>query len=249
MEPGPGARARAVIWLAIRMHAPLMSFGAVSVDHLGPTHDFPGSSLLTGLVANALGWHWADGDRHRKLQDRLRFGARRECEGTVLTDVQNARLSGSDSGWTTGGRREGRRGSTYDTPHRRYRDYLSDLEVRVVLCLEPAAGAPTIDDISSALEFPARPLFLGRKPCVPAGPLLAPGVERWVEGATAWDALNALPGQGAFRATWPVGDGPSDPADGRVERVVDVPDLRNWSTGLHGGSRRMVEGRIALETG
>lgn len=238
-----------MIWLAMRLHAPLISFGAVAVDHLGPTREFPGRSMLTGLIANALGWRWSEGDRHRTLQYRLRFGALCSHEPTPVTDVQNATLAAWDSGWTTRGRPEGRRGASYAAPHRRYRDYLSDLEMRIVLCLDPAAGAPTLAEVADALDFPARPLFLGRKPCIPAGPVLPPGPERWIDAETAWDALNALSVHDECRATWPVGDGPSDPAEPIVERMLEVPDLRNWETGLHGGVSRMVEGRIGPETG
>ena len=45
-----------------------------------------------------------------------------------------------------------------------------------------------------------------------------------------------------MRAIWPVGEGPEDGDD--VFRVVDLPDLRNWRTGLHGGTRRVVEGVV-----
>ena len=38
------------------------------------------------------------------------------------------------------------------------------------------------------------------------------------------------------------GTGP-ETGDG-VDRIADLADLRNWRTGLHGGSRRVVEGRI-----
>jgi CRISPR system Cascade subunit CasD len=45
-----------------------------------------------------------------------------------------------------------------------------------------------------------------------------------------------------MRALWPQGEGP-DTGD-NVWRVIDLPDLRNWRTGLHGGTRRIVEGTI-----
>ena len=47
------------------------------------------------------------------------------------------------------------------------------------------------------------------------------------------------------RALWPLGAGPVDGAD--VERLVELPDLRNGRTGLHGGARKVVEGRIRME--
>lgn len=230
-------------WLVLRFDAPLMAFGGVAIDHVGPVRDFPAASMLTGLAANALGWSWSNGAAHRGFQDRLVFAARREVEGALLTDTQNAQLGKTDKGWTTRGAPEGRAGASYDAPHRRLRDYHADCSVRLVMRLDPADDSPTLDDLSEAFDRPARPLFLGRKPCLPSAPLLANGAGRWVVAENAYQALRAVPGTGTFRALWPVGEGPESGAD--VDRVADLADLRNWLTGLHGGSRRVVEGRIS----
>jgi CRISPR system Cascade subunit CasD len=32
-----------------------------------------------------------------------------------------------------------------------------------------------------------------------------------------------------------------------VGRIVALPDLRNWKTGLHGGTRLVVEGTVEAE--
>lgn len=233
-------------WLVLRFEAPLIAFGGVAIDQVGPVRDFPAASMLTGLIGNALGWHWSDRAAHQALQDRLVFAVRREDEGALLTDSQNARLNKADKGWTTRGVPEGRAGASYDAPHRRSRDFHADLRVRVVLRLDPAGEAPTLDTLADALDRPARPLFLGRKPCLPAAPLLPPADRRWVEAADAHAALCRVPAAGQdLRALWPVGEGP-DSGDG-VDLVHELADLRNWRTGLHGGARRVVEGRIDPE--
>ncbi len=232
-------------WLVLRLEAPLMAFGGVAIDQVGPVRDFPAASMLTGLISNALGWHWSDSAAHQAIQNRLIFAARREREGVLLTDTQNAQLAGTDKGWTTRGAPEGRGGASYDAPHRRLRDYHADLSVRVVLRLAPTEEVPTLEDLAEALDRPARPLFLGRKPCLPSAPLLAKGPDRWVIGNTAHEALRAVPGQGNLRALWPVGQGPE--VGSGVDRITDLADLRNWHTGLHSGSRRVVEGRVAPE--
>lgn len=228
-------------WLVVRLEAPLMAFGGVAVDQVGPTRDFPSASMLTGLFANALGLHWSDRTAHQALQDRLIFGARREREPAaagVVTDTQNARLGKDDRGWTTLGAPEGRAGATYDSPHRRTRDYLADQAVRVVARLDQADESPTLERLADALDHPARQLFIGRKPCLPTCRLM----DGWVEAETVYSALVSLPVAGTFRALWPVGEGPEHGAE--VERIIDLADLRNWRTGLHGGARRVVEGRI-----
>ena len=231
-------------WLVLRFEAPLMAFGGVAIDQLGPVRDYPAASMLTGLIGNALGWHWADGTAHQEMQDRLVFGTRTERqESELVTDSQNAQLAKTDKGWTTTKGPEGRDGASYGAPHRRFRDYHAELSLRVVLRLRPAATAPTLDDVAEALDRPARPLYLGRKPCLPSRPLLASGADRWVEGSVVHDALQALPGgQAPLPATWPVGEGPDTGPS--VDRITDLADLRNWRSGLHAGSRRVVEGRI-----
>lgn len=229
-------------WLVVRLDAPLMAFGGVAIDQVGPVRDYPAASMLTGLIGNALGWHWSQREAHQAVQDRLTFAACRTREGTRLTDTQNAQLAKSDKGWTTRGEPEGRDGASYGAPHRRFRDYHADSSVRVVLRLDPADDPPDLERIATSLDRPVRPLFLGRKPCIPSTPLLAAGAERWVTADTAYDALRELPETHGLRALWPEGHGPSTGEP--VDRIADWPDLRVWRTGLHGGSRRVVEGRV-----
>lgn len=239
-------------WLALVLEAPLLAFGGVRIDHVGITRDFPAASMLTGLLANALGWQRTDWKKHQALQDRLVFAARRERENPagLLTDTQNARLEKTENGWTTFGIPEGRDGASYGAPHRRLRDFHMDTRVTVALRLQPAREEPDLDVLARALERPARPLFIGRKPCLPATGLFA----GFVVAGTAFEALRRLPlGEDAdagppshvMRAIWPLGEGPVDGAE--VERIVELPDLRNWRTGLHGGARKVVEGRIRAE--
>ncbi len=219
-------------WLKLDLAAPMLAFGGVAIDHVGPTRDFPAASMLTGLFGNALGWHWCDRAAHQELQDRLIFAAALITEGRLITDNQNAKLEKSDRGWTTGGTPEGRAGDSYDAPHRRRRDYLCDSETLVVCRLVSGPG-PDTDTLAAALDRPARPLFLGRKPCVPARRLFA----GWVEGETAHAALTAALAR-PTRAQWPEEEGPGG------DRRIELADLRNWRSGLHGGSRPVVEGRI-----
>ena len=228
-------------WLVIRLEAPLMAFGGVAIDQVGPTRDFPAASMLTGLFANALGLSWSDRAAHQALQDRLVFGARHEREpraAGVLTDSQNAQLAKTDQRWTTFGVPEGRRGSSHDAPHRRARDFLVDAVVRVVLRLDRPRAEPTLKVLADALDRPARPLFIGRKPCLPACRLM----DGWTDGDTAHAALCSLSGPGPCRALWPVGQGPE--ADGSVDGVFELADMRNWHSGLHGGLRRVVQGYV-----
>jgi CRISPR system Cascade subunit CasD len=231
-------------WLVLRLEAPLLAFGGVTIDQIGITLDFPAASMLTGLLANALGWERTEWEAHQSLQNRLVFAARRDRENPsgILTDMQNARLEKNDRGWTTYGMPEGRAGASYMAPHRRQRDYHADACVSVVLRLEPATDSPDLDDLAAALDRPARPLFIGRKPCLPARHLNADTVN----APTAYAALCSIPAVDhplhPLRALWPEHEGPT--AGQHVHRIVALPDLRNWKTGLHGGTRLVVEGTV-----
>ncbi|MBF0192639.1 MAG: type I-E CRISPR-associated protein Cas5/CasD [Magnetococcales bacterium] len=233
-------------WLILTLEAPLVAFGGVTIDNRGVTRDFPALSMLTGLLANALGYARTDWGQHQQLQDRLVFAARRERENPsgLLTDTQNAKLEKNDKSWTTWGEPEGRNGSSYGAPHRRYREYHMDAHVTVVLRLEPDPGVPDLDTLSARLDRPARPLFIGRKPCLPSGPLRR---HESIAAPTAYAALRQMPGGGRLRALWPLGEGPE--VGDEVLRVIDLPDIRNWRTGLHGGARRVVEGFVRPEQG
>lgn len=221
-------------WLHLRLSAPLMAFGGVAIDHVGPTRDVPAASALTGLFANALGWLRQDGATHQALQDRLIFAAVIARQGRLLTDSQNAKLEKGDKGWTTRGQPEGRAGDSYAAPHRRRRDYLADHECHVVLRLTEGDG-PSLDQLGIALDHPVRPIFVGRKPCLPSARLF----QGWVEGETALAALTVLGIPG--RAFWPPEDDDVQP-DGAT--ITAMADLRNWISGLHGGSRRVIEGHL-----
>ncbi len=227
--------------LILRLDAPLMSFGAEMVDAYGVVRDFPAYSAITGLIANALGWERYEAEAHDTLQARLIMGSARVAEGRRIRDFQTAQLGGGDRGWTTHGSAEGRAGgaATYLSPHIRYRDADADARVLVALRLDPADDAPTLDDIATALDRPERPLFIGRKPFLPSGPINA-GFRDAPTIAGALAAALADEGTSAARAQWPIGEGPE--ARGPM---IELTDERNWRAGVHAGLRRVIEGRIS----
>jgi CRISPR system Cascade subunit CasD len=218
--------------LILVLEGPLAAFGAEMVDARGPVREWPGASLITGLLANALGWQRSERVRHARLQERLDLAVRIDREGTRLRDFQTAQLGHGDEGWTTRGVPEGRAGGagTYDSPHIRDRDYFADVLVTVAVALREAAEAPTLDDLADALDHPARPLFLGRKPCLPSRPLFGGIIE-------AADALTAV------RCAGRPDDAVADPRLVVRERPglpeawerLHVTDQRNWITGVHAG--------------
>jgi CRISPR system Cascade subunit CasD len=229
--------------LVLRLSAPLIAFGGEAIDSKGVIRDFPALSMVTGLVANALGWDRSQAALHNRLQQRLRMGTVLAPGSKRVQDFQTAELGAADKAWTTWGQPEERRGGagSYAGPHLRYRDYHADLNAHVVLALAPADDAPTLDDIAAALDRPVRPLFIGRKPCLPSERLVA----GWQDAAHVLEALQRVvqgqasreaPSQAHYKAQWPEGEGRL-PAD----RLMDICDERDWSSGLHGGWRPVRE--------
>jgi len=228
-----------VRFLVLRLEGPLLSFGDVAVDELRPTLELPTTSMLTGLLANALGFDHREPERHERLQARLLFAARADHPGQLLRDYQTVRLNRNDRLWTTHGRAERRDG--WGTVQRE-RFYRADALITVVLILLPGEDPPGLDTLRAALQRPERPLFLGRKGCPPARPLLDPDLPE-VEAESARDALFRVPllvRGGRLRlperlpCRWPVGDG-----CGPWGRERWVHELRDWSTGLHVGGQRV----------
>lgn len=177
--------------LLMRLEAPLMAFGGVAIDSIGRTNQLPSASLLTGLLGNALGYKRSEGERLQSLQSRLRYAVRTDRRGQTLQDFQTAQLAKDDKAWTTRGTPAGRDGGakTYSSPHIRYRQFHADASVVVAVSLEPEAESPTPADCAAAMDAPARPLFIGRKPCLPSEPLLID----IVEAESLVDALQQVP--------------------------------------------------------
>jgi len=239
--------------LVLRLDAPLMAFGDVMIDRLGPVRDTPSASAVTGLLANALGVYRWEAARLDRLQERLVFGCRLDRRGHRFTEFQTAQLGADDRGWTTRGRAEERAGgaNTYASPHIRERDHDADARVIVALRLLDDAEPPTLDDLARALDEPARPLFLGRKTCLPAAPLFG----GFVEAATVYDALLAAPTADPVPARRAPARAPVDarllvvvPADEPCPpgfRAAHACERRDWAAGVHVGDVTTYHGDVA----
>jgi CRISPR system Cascade subunit CasD len=261
-------------YLMLDLESPLSAYGREMVDAHGFTGRFPTASMLTGLLGNALGYERTEGRLLQDLQDRLVFAARLDREsphGLPITDYQTAVLYMDEKHWTTSGEMEGRAESETYTAARpgerrkltwpRWREYHTDARVTVALRLEPAGPQPDLEALAAALDEPARPLFIGRKNCVPTRMIMG----GFSEGENALLALLAWPldpedqntmgergwGQAAdgrpltVRTTWD----PRDAGWNAVEGVLsyEVSGKRNWTSRLHGGTQIMHEARMPRE--
>ncbi len=220
--------------LLLRLEGAMMAFaGAFSGPDSDGPFGFPFPSALTGLIANALGWSYLDGEAHDRLQDRLRFVAGVETPGALVADYQTAALSkphmlatekrpmwGAQTGAFApvyrGGSSEAKTGTDVRT-----RSYWCGRSILVAMTLEDAQERPTVPQVAKALLEPARPLFLGRTNCPPSAPILAGGVE----GKSLVEALarHLPPNAEMFASLAEIG--PRQTGD----RVLVEPGRRAWT--------------------
>lgn len=152
--------------LFLRLEGPLQSWGERGRWSVRDSAPEPTKSGVVGLLACALGR--GDDEAIRSLSASLRLGARVDRAGTRLTDYhtigggydQPALLTAEGKPkWSSGG------------PHTElsYRDYLADASFLVAL----QGDAALIATLAAALADPVWVIFLGRKSCPPARPVLA----------------------------------------------------------------------------
>ncbi len=235
--------------LLMRLDAPLMSFGGVVVDNRGVILEFPALSMITGLLGNALGYDHRDAEQLSALQARLRYAVRCDRPGRLMTDYQTVDLGQEhlvDTGWTSRGAREERgKGHATTGTSIRYREYWADAIYTVALSLAPASDPPDVGALERALREPERPLFIGRKTCLPAAPLLLGRAQS--TGLRA--ALEAAPriGRGRWReetiaplTAWL----PEEEAAGSEAREIPLTDERDWENQIVVGRRVVRQTRV-----
>lgn len=243
-------------YLILRLDAPLMSFGAPLVDNHGKTESFLTLSALTGLLANSLGYDHSEGTKIQCLQSRIRYAVRCDRKGRMIQDFQTVFLGQSfllkENAWTTWSKLDVRKGGpeAQKGTHIRYRDYIADSVYTVSMCLEPLEECPTLADIAFALMKPARPLFIGRKACLPSAPLLM-GEQK---GENPLDALLQVPaietsrrdsvGESIVSAWWAPADGGACSSNTHEALVADQ---RDWCNQVHTGQRLLRQGIFTLK--
>jgi len=233
--------------LLLRLDAPLMSFGGPIVDSRGVMQAYPALSMITGLLANALGVDHSEHGRLQGLQERIRYAVRRDRGGEVIQDYQTVDFSkpymDDARAWTTDGTLEQRKGGSASSgTHIRQRDYLAGACYTVALTLDGPQKSPSLDDLAQALQTPARPLFIGRKPCLPANPLYAGRLQ--AEGLReALSMPTTLPRE-ASRDNGPFVVWEEVPRDDPNARPYT--DRRDWQNQIHTGQRWVKESQVEM---
>jgi CRISPR system Cascade subunit CasD len=167
--------------LLLKLSAPLQSWGADSKFDRRDTRRVPTKSGVIGLLACALGW-----GREHDLEQlcKLKFGVRVDQEGDLLRDFQT--VESQKSKYVTN------------------RYYLADWKFTAGLESDDEAF---LHELETALKNPKWPLFLGRRSCPPAEPVVigvnpAPLREALSLSENQWAVFDADGGQ-AFQRDLP----------------------------------------------
>ena len=229
-------------FLMMRLEAPLMSYGGVAVDGLRPSNDFPGRSLVTGLLARALGWsHHSHAPLAQRLQDRLSHASRNEKlvrnGNTPLFDYHIAQLDYNQVAWSTTGVPENRAGGGL-VSNPRTLEYRTDLRTTVAAQLDPDDEAPTLADLAHALQFPANVLFIGRKTCLPSEPIF----HSIIPAGSALEALSQIPSASVDHEDAVQWDGDHEHPSVATLQTGWLQDTRDWRNEIHTGRRPIATG-------
>lgn len=236
--------------LILRLDAPIISFGAPIIDRHGKVQSYPALSMIAGMLGNALGYDHGDFDKLESLQTRLRYASRQDRAGQEIRDYQTVDLSQEfmldQNAWTTQGWLDKRKGgSSSKGTHIRLRDYRADSVHTVVITLDPSDEKPTIEELQQALQFPERPLFIGRKTCLPAHPLFLKQMEcdSLTEALQKAPLSNRADQRDRFPAWWPVDEDKDQP---KADMEQPVTDCRDWKNQIHVGERWIAHGEIEI---
>lgn len=153
--------------LTMVLKGPMQSWGSSSRFARRDTNPVPTKSGVIGMIAAALGIGREDS---LSRFEGLRFGVRADQPGVLLDDYQTAKTE---------------KGDMLPLSNRFY------LQDAVFLAALESADGERLVEFQDALRAPYYPLFLGRRTCVPDGPIVTSLTDLTLEEAlqnTPWQA-------------------------------------------------------------
>jgi len=237
--------------ILLQLDAPLMSFGGVAFDKHKVTNRFPTLSMVTGLIANAMGLGYDEMEKHQLIQDNLEMAARCDRPGVLIIDYQTADLGQEfmldKTAWTTRGYRERRLGTrmTNQGIHIMYQHYWADAIYTIGFAVDKDAMKElhwTSSKLAEAFIRPSRPLFIGRKCCIPARALFRDKVTAGnpLDALKLYERLPQSTTNVAYRMPIEFESTVKNPKKFLKKyngQIKVLSDLRDWETGVHCGRR------------
>lgn len=192
-------------YLLLRLYGPLASWGEVAVGELRHSARHPSRSALLGLLGAALGVERGDEAAQAALNHGYRFGIKLQASGRMLRDYHTIQKG-------VPARREVFRSRRQELAAQKVETMLSEREYccdsLAIVAVEALPGAPaTLAELAAALRQPCFTLYLGRKSCPLAAPLLpqlrhAASLRQALDEA-GWPSLLALLDTRQPQQDWP----------------------------------------------
>jgi CRISPR system Cascade subunit CasD len=173
-------------YLLLRLYGPLASWGEIAVGESRHSAVHPSRSALLGLLGAALGIERDDDVGQQALVQGYRFGIKLECLGSPLRDYHTVQVGVPPRKFQFRSRRQELAADKVDT-------ILSAREYRcdslALVAVEALPGAPAdLTRLVEVLRRPHFPLYLGRKSC----PLALPLMPQCVTSASLREALDCV---------------------------------------------------------
>ena len=175
-------------YLVFRLYGPMSSWGDVAVGEFRPSYAYPSKSAVVGLIAAALGIRREETARHDALVNSLGFAVRVDSAGQLLRDYHTVQAPPNRTGVQYHTRRDEVLVDDLNTMITT-RDYRTD--ARYAICIWIRNGetlTAELSDMANALTKPKFHLYLGRKSC----PLALPLMPQVISADSIPDALNPV---------------------------------------------------------
>lgn len=224
-------------YLVFRLYGPLASWGEIAVGESRHSAAYPSKSALIGLLAAALGIPRTEEARQASLASGYRFGVKLLAGGMPMRDYHTVQAPPQQKKVVYRTRRqelmdEERLGTLLSA-----REYRCDSLSVVAVQMLPQAPF-LLEELAAALEKPRFQLFLGRKSCPLAAPLLArvADFETLKAALDSFDGLPLIPNRSSFfeysrpapRYYWEANDEPGMAVSMTLTRHDQPASRRRW---------------------
>ena len=234
--------------LILKLESTMLSFGDVAVDEFRPTARHPFKSMVVGMLSNALGYKRTDWSKIEDLQSGVKIASRIDREGNLMTDYQTALTNPNNpkeptfinrESWTTKAVLN-RTVKNDENAIQICRDYLIDASITVAIA---SSNEEVLSKCISAVKRPARPLFIGRKTCIPTRPIF----EAEANADSLFEVLSTYPTTDGRMEASVRTEGNENHLYEEVCREFLIRDEKDWANGFHAYERPVAEGIVKIK--
>ena len=156
-------------FLVFEIYGAMASWGQVAVGEVRRSEALPTRSAVLGLCAAALGIDRSDAAKHKRLEAAFKLGIRQDDPGQCITDYHTIETPyGKQVGYYHSRKEALETGDTGTMLTSR--EYQCDASYTVAVWAPQEEAL--LEEVVLAMRHPEFCLYLGRKACVPAVPIL-----------------------------------------------------------------------------